>query len=136
MSDLQGGEAPWSLAPRARWTPIPETKHQKMPGSGVAQGREKRGTRETEGPRQEKPRRLSGTWVQAEGGKGGGERTRNNGRCRHVARGAETSGRGWQVAGVDDVRVDGVPRWDRRWVAGEIERCHGNKRLLVGGGRM
>ena len=42
-----------------------------MPGSVKAPVREKRDTIEMEGPGQVNPWRLSGTWVQAEGGKGG-----------------------------------------------------------------
>ena len=34
----------------------------------------------------------------------------NGGRRRHAERGAELSGGGWRVAGVDDVQVDGVSR--------------------------
>ena len=37
------------------------------------------------------PQGTAGTWAQFEGGKGGGG--------RHAARGAETSGGGWRVAG-------------------------------------
>ena len=52
----------------------------------------------------------SGRWR-----KRGGEQTRNDGRCRNVTRGTETSGRGWRGVGVDIVQVDGVPLRERRW---------------------
>ena len=42
-----------------------------MLGKDGAQGRVKKDTRETEIPGQANPYRLSGTWVQAKGGKGG-----------------------------------------------------------------
>ena len=48
-----------------------ETKHQKMLGRGVAQQREEGDTRETELPVQANHRRMSGTRVKAQGGKGG-----------------------------------------------------------------
>ena len=32
--------------------------------------------------------------------------------------------------------MDGVPRRERRWGAGVTERCHENKRLLMGGDSM
>ena len=40
------------------------------------------------------------------------------GRLRYVAQGAETSSRGWWMAGADDVQVGGVLRWESRWIAG------------------
>ena len=33
----------------------------------------------------------------------------HRGRIRHVYQGAATSGRGWQVAGLDEFQVDDVP---------------------------
>ena len=33
----------------------------------------------------------------------------NGGRSRHAAQGAETSGRFWRVAGVNNFQVDGFP---------------------------
>ena len=59
--------------------------------------------------------------MQAEARKGGDKRTRNGGRGRHEARGAETSGRGWRGAGVNEVQVDEVTLWERRWGAGETD---------------
>ena len=50
----------------------------------------------------------------AEYGKGGSKWTRYDSIFRHAARGEETSGRGWQGAGLDNIQVDGVPRWERR----------------------
>ena len=51
----------------------------------------------------------------------GDKRTRNGRRFRHAAWGAETSDRGWQRAGVEYVQVDGVPRREKRWGAGDTE---------------
>ena len=48
-----------------------ETKHHKIRGISAEQRREKGDTRETEGPGQANPQRLSGTWVKAQDGKGG-----------------------------------------------------------------
>ena len=45
----------------------------------------------------------------------------NGRRHRQLARGAETSGGCWQVAGVGKVRVDEVPRWVRMWGSGVTE---------------
>ena len=61
-----------ALAPRlhAKTDTEQDTKNQKMPGISVAPGREKRNTRETEGPRLANPLRRSGNWVQAKVGKG------------------------------------------------------------------
>ena len=57
------------------------------------------------------------------GRKWGGENRRGNGSsCRHAAQGEETRGGSWQVEGVVDVQVDGVPRRERRWGAGVTER--------------
>ena len=65
-----------------------------------------------------------------------GKRTRDNRICRHTARGAETSCRGWRGAQVDNVQVDGATLWKRRWGAGVTEKCNGDKQLLMGGGRI
>ena len=46
------------------------------------------------------PKGLTGTWMQAKGGKG-----EANGR-RNAARGVETSVRGWRVMGMSNVHVD------------------------------
>ena len=59
----------------------------------------------------------------------------SDGKYSHAARGAETRSRGWQGAGVDDVQVDGVPRREWRWGAGETEGCYDKRRLLMEGGR-
>ena len=49
-------------------------------------------------------------------GRNGGENGHVNGiRSRHTARGADTSGGSWRVAGVDDIQVDGASRQERRW---------------------
>ena len=45
---------------------------------------------------------------------GGGVVTGHGGRCKHTERGAEMSGRGWRVEGVDDVQVDIISRQERR----------------------
>ena len=79
----------------------------------------KKDTQDTEGYVWVNPRRLSGTWVQDRGNKVRGKWTSNNNRCRHAAWGTETSGRGWRESGVDNFQVDSVPRWERRWGAGE-----------------
>ena len=51
----------------------------------------------------------------------------NGGRRRHMARDAETSVRGWQVAGVGEFQVENVPHPKRRWGSGvQIERCEEN----------
>ena len=42
--------------------------------------------------------------------------------CRHMTRGAETSGGGWQVAWVCKVQLDDLPWQDRIWGAGVTER--------------
>ena len=119
--DCQGVEAPWPFALARMWTPSSEYKHHKMPGGYGSQGRMKKETRETEGPGRLKPRRLSGTWAQAEVSKAGGEWTRNNDRCRHAARGTETSGRGWRGVEVDDIQVYGVTHRERRWGEGKTD---------------
>ena len=49
----------------------------------------------------------------------GGKWTRNYGICRHTVQGAETIGRGWRGARVEDVRVYIIPPRERRWGAGE-----------------
>ena len=54
--------------------------------------------------------------------RGGGEPMRNDRKCSHATRGVETSGRVWRGSGVYDVQVDSVPRRDRMWGAGDIER--------------
>ena len=51
----------------------------------------------------------------------------DDGRCTHAARDAEMNNRGWRGAGVEDVQVDGVLSWERKWRAGETERCYDNK---------
>ena len=56
--------------------------------------------------------------------KGRGECTSNNSRCRHSAQGADTNGRGWRGAGVDNVQVDGVPHQKRKLVIGETDSCY------------
>ena len=104
-----------------------ETKQQKILGRGVAQQREEGDTRETELPVQANHRRMSGNRVKAQGGEGGGKQTRNDGRCRHAARGSEMRGRVWRGAGVEDVHLDDVPRQESRWITGETERCYDNK---------
>ena len=68
------------------------------------------------------PQWTTGTWVQAEGGNGGENGRGNGSSCRHAAQGEETRGGSWQVEGVVDVQVDGVPRRERRWGAGVTER--------------
>ena len=81
---------------------------------GVTPGRKNNNTSKTEGPGWANPQRLSGTWVQAEGDKGRGGQTRNNGRFRHMAWGAETIVRVLRRSGVDNVHVERVPRQERR----------------------
>ena len=55
------------------------------------------------------------------------------GTYRHVALGAETSGRSWRVAGVCNVQADGTLIQERGWVVIVTERCGNNKLLLMGG---
>ena len=50
-----------------------------------------------------------------------------------MARGKETSGEGWSVAGVGNYQVDGAPLQEMIWGAGAAEQCYDNKRLLMGG---
>ena len=57
-----------------------------------------------------------------------------DGRRRHMARGAETSGGGSQVAGVGNIQVENVLRRDRICRAVAVERCYDDERLLMGGG--
>ena len=85
-------------------------------------GREKGYTRKTEGPATGKPTEDFRDLGEGQGQKRGGKKKRDNGRCRNVARGAETSGRGRRGAGVDDVQVDGVSRQERRWGVGSRRR--------------
>ena len=60
----------------------------------------------------------------------------NGGRCRHTARCAGTSGRGWRVAGMGDFHVSSALLWERRWGAGEnIERDSTMNGYRWGGGR-
>ena len=79
------------------------------------------------------PRGQQGPGCTAKAAKWGRTDTGNGDRRRHAARGAETSGGGWRVAGVGNVQVEGVPRWERRWGAGVTERCYDEKRILMGG---
>ena len=60
---------------------------------------------------------------------------RNNGRCRHIVWGAETSGRGWRGAGVDNVQVNTVPLRERSWRAGERESARTTNGYMGGGRR-
>ena len=72
-----------------------------------------------------------------QGRKRGRKRTRKNDRFWHVARGAETSDRGWWEAGLEDIQVDGVPRRERGWGAGDTESATTTNGYLWGavGGR-
>ena len=47
-------------------------------------------------------------------------------------RGAETRGRGWRVAGVGDIQVDGNLFMERRWGGGARERGYKDKHYLWG----
>ena len=59
---------------------------------------------------------------------------RNGDRRGYAARGADTSGRGWRVAGLGDVQVGGASRQERRRGAGATEReGYDYERILVGG---
>ena len=65
------------------------------------------------------PQGLTGTWVKSKCVKGGGCTVTGNGdRRRHAARGAYTSGGGWQVAGAGNVQVGGTSRKERMWKSG------------------
>ena len=68
---------------------------------------EKRSKRDGE-IRTNKPLENVRDLVAGRGRKGGGKRTRDNGRCRHATRGSETSGRGWQGVGFDNFQMDSV----------------------------
>ena len=73
-SDYQGVDVPWPLALAQTWTSGRDTNTQKITGSGAAhrEGGGKKGRwRDTQWAH---PQVLTGTWVQAEGGKGGGNR--------------------------------------------------------------
>ena len=72
-SDFQGMEALWPLGLAQKWTPK-DTKTQKIQGSGAAhiEGGGTQGRRRD--PRRANPQGTARTWVQAEGGKGGGDR--------------------------------------------------------------
>ena len=63
------------------------------------------------------PQGTTGTWAHDKDRKGGRTNAGHDGRSRHAALGAETSGRGWRLAGVGNVQVDDVPHQDRRWGA-------------------
>ena len=77
---------------------------------------------------------MTGAWTQAKGGKGGGRTDAGNGRRhRHTALGAETSVRGWQVAGVGNVQVEGFSFRESRRGECYRERCYYGDQLLVGG---
>ena len=56
--------------------------------------------------------------------------TGHGGRCRHAERVAETSGRGWRVAGVGNVQVDGALRQEKGWGSGASKRDSGNGSYL------
>ena len=62
-------------------------------------------------------RQVPGCRMRAE--KGGVNQNRNGSRCRHTARGAGTSERGWRAAGAGDVHVGGALHQEMRWGAGE-----------------
>ena len=68
------------------------------------------------------PRRPTVTWAQAEGGKGGRPDEGHGKGIRHEARGAETSGIIWRVAGGDKVQVDDDPLRKKMLGAGERYR--------------
>ena len=51
----------------------------------------------------------------------------NGDRRRRVVRGTESSGRDWQVSGVNEVQVDGVLLQESRWGVGEKERGYTTK---------
>ena len=89
----------------------------------------RRDTSETEGPASGEPLGDDRDLGADQGHKRGGRTDAvYGGRRRHVSRGAETSGRGWRVAGVGNIQVEGIPCRERRWGAGVTERCYGNDR--------
>ena len=82
---------------------------QKMTGSGAAHREGGRKQVIQRYPRQLKPKGPTGTWVQAEGVKRGGQtELRYSDRSRHVAWVADMSGGGLRVAGVGDIQAGGV----------------------------
>ena len=68
------------------------------------------------------PRFLQGPVRRPRAAKGGQKDMVNGGRHRNAVQVAASSGRGWKVAGVDDIQVEDVSRRERRWVAGETDR--------------
>ena len=118
-------EAPWHLILVRKFTPNKETNNQKIPGSGAAH---REGEAETQcrynTPQQTNPPRVrQGPDFIPRSAKGEGRTDTGIGIIHgHVEQGEEAIGRGLRVAGVGDFQVDGIPRWERRCVAGAIER--------------
>ena len=83
-------------------------------------GRERQGYKVDGGTKNWNPppwgRQGPGIRPRAEGG--GRTAVGHGSRSRHAAQGADTSGGGWRVAGVDEVHVDNIPHQERRWGAG------------------
>ena len=80
--------------------------------------RKRRDTGDTEGPATGAVRELGA----GQGRKSGDKCTRGDGRYRHAVRGAKTSVRGYQVAGVGNSQVNDVLRLYRRWGEGMTEK--------------
>ena len=55
-------------------------------------------------------------------------------KIRNAARGVETSGGGWQGAGVGNVQVYNVPRQERRWGEGDKKIGDATTNATYGGG--
>ena len=90
-----------------------------MPGFRGELGEGESGKQRRRGNRYgETPQGLEGTWVQVD-----------------MVRGAGMSGRGWRMAGADDVQVVGASHRDTRW--GAIEKLEGfNDEWLCVGRRL
>ena len=90
-----------------------------MPGRDGSQGRMKNDTRDKEGPGRAKPRKLEGKLVKTQRGKVGANAPGIMAYTGIRFRAAETIGRGWRGARVEDVRVYIIPPREMRWGAGE-----------------
>ena len=68
------------------------------------------------------PQGTTGTWVQAEGGKGRGAPARERRKIQACGTGHKDKrpeAGGWRVAGAGNAQVGGASHWERRWGAGE-----------------
>ena len=77
-SNFQGVETPWPLAPRKNGHPTRNKEPQDVISRRRTQGVEAEAQGRLIDPRWANPRGLTGTWLQAEGGKGG---SNGRGKC-------------------------------------------------------